>query len=172
MPTTPTIAELLTAELDREAAGTRRALERVPEGRNDWKPHEKSMELGYLAGLVATMLSWVAAIIEQDHLDLASPGEFGTGAFNTNKELLQAFDKALARAKRALASATDEHLLNTTWQLHVQGQVVMEQPRYVAIRDSTINHLAHHRGQLTVYLRLNDAPVPSLYGPTADEKGF
>lgn len=172
MPTTPTIAELLTAELDREAAGTRRALERVPEGRNDWKPHEKSMELGYLAGLVATMLSWVAAIIEQDHLDLASPGEFGTGAFNTNKELLQAFDKALVRAKRALASATDEHLLNTTWQLHVQGQVVMEQPRYVAIRDSTINHLAHHRGQLTVYLRLNDAPVPSLYGPTADEKGF
>ena len=168
----PTIAELLTAELDREAAGARRALERVPEGRNDWKPHEKSMELGYLAGLVATMFSWVAAIIEQDHLDLASPGEFGSGAFNTNQELLQAFDKAVARAKKALASASDEHLLNTTWQLHVQGQVVMEQPRYIAIRDSTLNHMAHHRGQLTVYLRLNDVPVPSLYGPTADEKGF
>ena len=172
MPKTPTIAELLTAEIDREAASTRRALERVPEGRNDWKPHEKSMELGYLAGLVATMSSWVAAIIEQDDLDLASPGEFGTGAFNTNKELLQAFDKALARAKKALASTTDEHLLNTTWQLRVQGQVVMDVPRYVAIRDSTINHMAHHRGQLTVYLRLNDALVPSLYGPTADEKGF
>ena len=170
MPTT--IAELLTAELDREAAGTRRALERVPEGRNDWKPHEKSMELGYLAGLTATMLSWVAAIIEQDHLDLGSPGEFGTGAFNTPKELLQAFDKAVARAKGALANTTDEHLLNTTWQLRVQGQTVMEQPRYVAIRDSTINHMSHHRGQLTVYLRLNDVPIPSLYGPTADEKGF
>ncbi len=173
MPTTPKkITELLTEELDREAAGTRRALERVPEGRNDWKPHEKSMELGYLAGLVATMLSWIAAIIEQDHLDLAAPGEFKSGGFDTNAKLLEAFDKAVDRARKALASTTDEHLLNTTWQLRVQGQVVMDVPRYVAIRDSTINHLAHHRGQLTVYLRLNDALVPSLYGPTADEKGF
>lgn len=171
-PTTQTLAELLTAELDREAAGARRALERVPEGRNGWKPHEKSMELGYLAGLVATMLSWVAAIIEQDHLDLGAPGEFGTGGFETNKELLQAFDKAVAQAKKALATTTDEHLLTTTWQLRVQGQVVMEVPRYVAIRDSVINHMAHHKGQLTVYLRLLDIPVPSLYGPTADEQGF
>ncbi len=172
MPTTPKIAELLTAELDREAASTRRALERVPEGKNDWKPHEKSMELGYLAGLVGTMLSWVAAIIEQKDLDLAAPGEFGSGAFETNQELLQAFDKAVARAKKALATATDEHLLTTNWKLLVQGKVVMEQTRYVAIRDSVLNHMAHHRGQLTVYLRLNDVPVPSLYGPTADEKGF
>lgn len=170
--TTSTITELLTAEIDREAAGARRALERVPEGRNDWKPHEKSMELGYLAGLTATMLSWVAAIIEQEDLDLAAPGEFGSGAFDTNQELLHAFDKAVARARKALAATTDEHLLTTTWRLRVQGQVVMEQPRYVAIRDSVINHMAHHRGQLTVYLRLNDVPVPSLYGPTADEKGF
>ena len=170
--TTATIAELLTAELDREAASTRRALERVPEGRNDWKPHEKSMELGYLAGLTGTMLSWVAAIIEQDDLDLAAPGEFGSGAFETNQELLQAFDKAVARSKKALATTTDEHLLTTNWKLLVQGKVVMEQTRYVAIRDSTLNHMAHHRGQLTVYLRLNDVPVPSLYGPTADEKTF
>lgn len=168
----PTIVELLLAELDREAAGTRRALERVPEGRNDWKPHEKSMPLGYLAGLVATMLSWVVSIATRAELDLASPGEFGTGAFSTNRELLEAFDKAVAQAREALASADDDHLTGTSWRLLFQGNVVMEQPRYVAIRDSVFNHLAHHRGQLTVYLRLNDVPVPSLYGPTADEGGF
>jgi uncharacterized damage-inducible protein DinB len=168
----PTIAELLLAELEREAAGTRRALERVPEGRSDWKPHEKSMPLGYLAGLTATMLSWIAAIVTQAELDLAAPGEFGSGAFSTNRELLEAFDKALAQARKALSSVDDERLTATTWRLLHEGKVVMEQPRYVAIRDSVLNHLAHHRGQLTVYLRLNDVPVPSLYGPTADEGGF
>lgn len=168
----PTIAELLVAELDREAAGTRRALERVPEGRNDWKPHEKSMELGYLAGLVATMASWIHSIVTQDELDLADPGEYTTGDFKTNRELLEAFDQAMAKAKEALAGATDDHLLTTNWKLLVQGNAVMDVPRYVAIRDSVINHLAHHRGQLTVYLRLHDVPVPSLYGPTADENTF
>jgi uncharacterized damage-inducible protein DinB len=167
----PTLAELLLAELEREAVGTRRALERVPEGRDDWKPHEKSMPLGYLAGLVATIPSWAAAIITQDELDLGAPGEFQTRGYSTNRELLEAFDQALTRAREALAGATDEHLM-TSWRLLVQGHVVMEQPRYVAIRDSAFNHMAHHRGQLTVYLRLNDVPVPSLYGPTADESGF
>jgi uncharacterized damage-inducible protein DinB len=167
----PKITELLLAELEREAAGSRRVLERIPEGRDDWKPHEKSMELGYLAGLVATIPSWAAAIITQDELDLGAPGEYQTKGYATNRELLEAFDAALDRAREALANTTDEHLM-TPWRLLVQGQVVMEQPRYVAIRDSSFNHLAHHRGQLTVYLRLNEIPVPSLYGPTADEKGF
>jgi uncharacterized damage-inducible protein DinB len=167
----PTISELLLAELEREAAGTRRALERVPEGRNDWKPHEKSMPLGYLARLVATIPSWAAIIIKQDELDLGT-GEVETRDYATNGELLQAFDKALTQAREAFATATDEHLTTTTWRLLAQGQVVLEETRYVAIRDSAFNHLAHHRGQLTVYLRLNDIPVPSLYGPTADEKGF
>ncbi len=170
--TMPKIADLLLAELEREAAGTRRALERVPEGRNDWKPHEKSMPLGYLAGLIATMLSWVEAIITQDELDLADPGEYETGAFDTSRELLDAFDKAVAQARKALATATDEHLLATSWRLLTQGKLATEQTRYVAIRDLTLNHLAHHRGQLTVYLRLNGAPVPSLYGPTADENPY
>ena len=168
----PKISELLLAELEREGAGTRRALERVPEGRNDWKPHEKSMPLGYLAGLVATMPSWIAAIITRDELDLASPDEYKTTGYDTNRELLEAFDKAMARAREALSSATDEHLTTTTWRMSVQGKVVSEQQRYVAVRDSTLNHWAHHRGQLTVYLRLNDVPVPSLYGPTADENPF
>jgi len=166
------IAELLLEELEREAAGTRRALERVPEGRNDWKPHEKSMPLGYLAGLIATMTSWVHAIVTQDGLDLGDQGEYTSGAFETNRELLDNFDKALGKAREALSDAADEHLLETNWRLLVQGKVVMEQPRYVAIRDSVINHLAHHRGQLTVYLRLLDVPVPSLYGPSADENTF
>ena len=167
----PKITELLLAELEREAAGTRRALERVPEGRNDWKPHEKSMPLGYLAALVATMPGWIAAMIELDELDVTAAGEYQTRIQSTNRELLEAFDKALDKGRAALAATTDEHLM-TTWKMLAGGHVVSEQPRYVAIRDGALNHLAHHRGQLTVYLRLNDVPVPSLYGPTADEKGF
>ena len=167
----PKITELLLAELEREAAGTRRALERVPEGRNDWKPHEKSMPLGYLAALVATMPGWIAAMIELDEFDVTAAGEYQTRIQSTNRELLEAFDKALDKGRAALAATTDEHLM-TSWKMLAGGHVVSEQPRYVAIRDGALNHLAHHRGQLTVYLRLNDVPVPSLYGPTADEKGF
>lgn len=167
-----TIANLLLAELEREAVGTRRTLERVPEGSDDWKPHEKSMALGYLAGLVATMPSWIKSIVTEDALDLGAPGEYQTRASKTNRELLEAFDKAMAAARAALETATDEHLTTTSWRLLVQGQVVWEDTRYIAIRDSVLNHLAHHRGQLTVYLRLNDIPVPSLYGPSADEKTF
>ena len=166
-----TITELLLAELEREAAGTRHALERVPEGREDWKPHEKSMPLGYLAALIATMPGWIAAMIEQDELDVTAPGEHKAPTKPTNRELLEIFDKALARGKAALAGTTDEHLM-TSWRMLGGGHVVSERLRYVAIRDGALNHLAHHRGQLTVYLRLNDVPVPSLYGPTADERGF
>jgi uncharacterized damage-inducible protein DinB len=168
----PTITELLLAELEREEAGTRRTLERVPEGRNDWKPHEKSMDLGYLSGLLATMPAWIKAIVRQDSLDLAKPGEFQSKPFATNRELLAAFDHALAEAREALAGTTDEHLTTTSWQLKVQGQVVSDDQRYIAIRDSVLNHLVHHRAQLTVYLRLNDQPVPALYGPSADERTF
>lgn len=168
----PKITELLLAEMEREAAGTRRALERVPEGRDDWKPHEKSMPFGYLASLIATIPFWVVSIITKEELDLSAPGELQQPTITNNRELLETFDKALAAAREAFAATTDEHLLNTSWRLLVQGKVVLEETRYVAIRDSAFNHLAHHRGQLTVYLRLNDIPVPSLYGPTADEKVF
>lgn len=168
----PTLAALLLDELEREAAGTRHALERVPEGKDDWKPHEKSMELGYLAALVAVMPSWVKSIVTEDSLDLAAPNEYQTRALGSKAALLEAFDKAMAAAREALENATDEHLLTTSWQMKVQGQVVLEETRYVALRVSVINHYAHHRGQLTVYLRLNEVPVPSLYGPSADEKTF
>ena len=165
------MTEQFSAQLDREATITRRALERVPEGRPDWKPHEKSMPLGYLSTLVATMPGWIAMMITQDELDLNPPGGGKRPeAPGNNAELLAALDDSVAKAREALRDTTDEHLL-TSWKLLVAGQVVMEQPRHVAIAD-TFMHWSHHRGQLTVYLRLNDAPVPSIYGPTADDKSF
>src|SRR5690349_7403877 len=121
------------------------------------------MPLGYLAGLTATMSSWIAGIITQDDVDLAYAGEYKSGAFDTSRELRVSFGKGISWARGELAGATDEHLLTTSWRLLVEGRVMMEQTRYVTIRDLTLNHLAHHRGQLTVYLRLNDIPVPSLY---------
>ena len=165
------MTDLFLAELEREAVPTRRTLERVPEGRNDWKPHEKSMPLGYLASLVAKLPSWAAMTIKQDELDLGAPGAYNQQNPETNRELLQTFEDAVVQAREALASTTDEHLL-TSWRLLVGGKVVSEQPRHVVLRDAVFNHLAHHRGQLTVYLRLNGVPVPSIYGPSADERPY
>jgi hypothetical protein len=158
--------EMLLAQVDREIDGTRKALERVPVGKADWKPHPKSMQFGSLSTLVATMFSWIALMIDKDHLDLGAGGGGGSSPSN-NAELLALFDKSVADARRALLGTNDEHLMQP-WQLRVSGKVVDEKPRYIMITD-TISHLAHHRGQLTVYLRLNDEPVPSIYGPTADE---
>jgi uncharacterized damage-inducible protein DinB len=164
--------DFFAAQLGREAAISHRALERVPEGRPDWKPHEKSMPMGYLSTLVATMPSWIAMAITQDELDLNPPGGSGQRppAPGTNRELLRAHDESVARGRDALRGTTDEHLA-TPWKLLVGGRVVMESPRHVVIAD-TFTHLAHHRGQLTVYLRLNGAPVPSIYGPSADDARF
>ena len=167
------MTDLFAAELEREAAATRRTLERVPDGRAEWKPHEKSMSLGGLATLVASMLSWVAMAVNRDELDLNPPG--GPTAtpqeLRTSRELVEALDGNVAKAREALASTTDEHLV-TPWRLLVAGRVVSEQPRHIVLRDAVFNHLAHHRGQLTVYLRLNDVPVPAIYGPSADDGRF
>jgi uncharacterized damage-inducible protein DinB len=166
------LTELFLSELDREVGRSRRALEQVPEGKYDWKPHEKSMIFGYLADLVATMPTWLAMEIAQDELDVA-PAD-GRQMKQTRKEtseaLLKALDDAAAKARAALEQTTDD-FLTTPWRLLARGQVVLEQPRHVMIRD-TINHWAHHRGQLTVYLRLMGATVPALYGPSADDKRF
>jgi uncharacterized damage-inducible protein DinB len=162
------MTDLFLAELKREAAATRRTLERVPDGRYDWKPHEKSMKLGYLAELVARLPSWPVFMINQDELELTS---YKAEPLRTSSELVQALDQGIAESREALATTTDEHLLKS-WRMLVGGNVVSEQPRHIALRDGVFNHLAHHRGQLTVYLRLNDVPVPSIYGPSADEGDF
>ncbi len=166
------MTDFFASQLEREAAISRRVLERVPEGRPDWKPHEKSMPLGYLATLVATMPSWIAMAVLQDSLDLNPPGGSPQRPpqWTTTGELLAAFEDSVAKGTDALRKTTDEHL-TTPWRLLVGGQTVMEQPRYVVIAD-TFTHQAHHRGQLTVYLRLNGAPVPSIYGPSADDRQF
>jgi uncharacterized damage-inducible protein DinB len=164
--------EFFLAQIEREAALSRHALERVPEGRPDWKPHEKSMPLGYLSGLVATMPSWMAMQVQQDELDIDPQGgrRFTPPSDSTTAELMKAHDESVAAAEQALSNTTDEHLM-TPWRLLVAGKVVMENPRNVVIAD-TFAHLAHHRGQLTVYLRLLNVPVPALYGPSADEQSF
>jgi len=160
-----TIAEMLLAQLEREAPATRKLVERVPDGKSDWKPHPKSMPMGYLSSLVASMFGWIATMIEREYLDL---GGGGAPQEMTSAELVALFDRSLESARRALAGTTDEHL-QKPWQLRVNGNVVDEKPRYMMIVD-TISHLAHHRGQLSVYLRLNEQPLPSIYGPTADER--
>ena len=162
--------ELFLGQLEREAQKSRKALERVPEHHTDWRPHPKSMPLGYLATLVATMPSWVVHTIEQDELDLQPPGgkPFRPPVFATRAELIAALDDSMAKARESLQRATDEHLLKP-WRFMVAGRVVSEDPRHVVLFDSVLAHMAHHRGQLSVYLRLNDEKVPAMYGPSADE---
>ena len=165
--------ELFLAQLEREAPLSRRALEKVPEGKADYKPHEKSMPLGYLSNLVANMPAWIELAIKEDELDLNPPagkGKFKPTATPTVADLLKLHDESVAKARAALKATNDEFLL-TPWRLLVGGQVVQESPRLEVVGD-TFTHLAHHRGQLTVYLRLNNIPVPSIYGPTADDKRF
>jgi uncharacterized damage-inducible protein DinB len=162
---------LFLAELDREAPRTRGALEQVPRDRDDWKPHPKSMPLARLAGLVASMPSWVPMIIEQDELDLTPPPGQSQYQQPAMDKLAEVLDGNVAKARQSLQATTDEYLMTTNWRLRAGGQVVMDQPRHIVLRD-TLNHLAHHRGQLTVYLRLCDRTVPSIYGPSADDQRF
>jgi len=165
------LTELFLGELEREAPRTRRAIEQVPLDRDDWTPHPKSMPLGRLAGLVATMPSWVTLVIDQDELNL-TPGP-GASQYQppAMDKLVEVHDQHLAKARESLQKTNDDYLMTTKWRLVAGGQVVMEQPRYIVLRE-TINHLAHHRGQLTVYLRMCERKVPSIYGPTADDPQF
>jgi uncharacterized damage-inducible protein DinB len=166
------LTQFLLAELDREVDRSRRALEQVPEGKYDWKPHDRSMIFGYLADMVATIPSWIAMEVTTNELDIA-PAQGSTmkpEPKKTSTALIQALDKSASDAREALKQTTDEHL-QTTWQLKARGEVVQEAPRYQMIQD-TINHWAHHRGQMTVYLRLMGAKVPAIYGPSADDQNF
>ena len=165
------LTELFLSQLQSEEGSTRKVLQRVPEGRNDWKPHEKSMPLGYLSALVAGMPGWIDFMVNRDELDIASPGgaQFKPQVPDTNRELVAAFEQSLSKARAALQATSDEHLLKP-WKFIVAGYVADERPRFMMIRDAVFSHMAHHRGQLTVYLRLNEAKVPSVYGPSADER--
>ena len=160
-----TLAEQLLPELEHEMATTRRLLERVPSEKGEWKPHAKSFPLGHLAQLVALMPGWIARTVRETEIDLARASGY---SYEKTETLVALFDRNVADAKAALQRASDEDMM-VTWSLRMGERVLMSLPRGPAVR-SHINHLIHHRGQLTVYLRLVDVPLPSIYGPTADEK--
>ena len=167
-----TMTEWFLAELESEASKSRRVLEQVPTGKRDWKPHDRSMALGYLSELTASIFSWIDLAITQDELDIAPKDgpKYKPAPLNTSAELVAALDKAVDQAREALQKTTDAHL-NTPWRLLASGHLAFEQPRHQVIRD-TFLHSAHHRGQMTVYLRLLGSKVPSVYGPTADDRSF
>jgi uncharacterized damage-inducible protein DinB len=167
------ISSMLLPEFDQEMTNTRKTLERVPDSKFNWKPHEKSGTMIWLAGHIANIPGWGAVTIRQDSFDVA-PG--GTPMqppppAKTNKELLQLFDKNAADARAALAAASDADFMKT-WSLLNNGQSLFSMPRIVAIRSFVMNHIIHHRAHLGVYLRLNNIPVPAIYGPSADENNM
>jgi uncharacterized damage-inducible protein DinB len=158
------IYEKLLSEFDEEMVTTRRVIERVPTDKGEWKPHPKSFPLAHLTQLVATMPGWIARMLGEDEMNLAG----GSGySFQKTESLLEQFDKLSAQAHEAFKKTSDADF-EKPWSLKMGDNVLMTRPRYEAVRQ-TINHICHHRGQLSVYLRLIDVPVPSIYGPTADE---
>jgi uncharacterized damage-inducible protein DinB len=159
-----TIAETLLPEFDQEMATTRRLLERVPTDKGAWKPHPKSFSMGHLAQLVATMPGWITRIVQNTEINLAGgPGY----SYESTETLLDRFDALVREARQAIQAARDSDF-QVPWSLKLGDKVLSTAPRGSVVRE-TINHIVHHRGQLSVYLRLNDIPVPSIYGPTADE---
>lgn len=167
------ISSTLLPEFDQEMATTRKVLERIPADKFSWKPHETSLAMGRLAAHLATLNDWMVKTIELDALDLAPPdGEpYRLPEITTPAEALERFDQLAAAARAALAGASDEQLLGN-WTLLHGGHVLFTLPRVVTLRTFVFNHHIHHRGQLSVYLRMNAIPVPSIYGPSGDEGGM
>jgi uncharacterized damage-inducible protein DinB len=163
-----TFSEMLLPEFDQEMIHTRKTLERVPVDQFGWKPHEKSMTMLRLATLVATMPGWAAHTIDRDSLSLDG---YQQPMVNSKQELMDLFEKNVREGRAAIAGATDDHL-RKPWSMTVGGKTVFTAPRTEVLRTSVINHLIHHRAQLGVFLRLNDIPVPAIYGPSADEGSF
>ena len=160
------LIDALLPEYDREMATTRRVLERVPEDRFAWKPHDKSMSLGVLATHVAQLPTWGASTMNQSEVDLKGP--FVPPQLLTRADVLKAFDDNVAATRAALLGKTDAEMM-APWSLKRDGQVLFTMPKAAVMRSFVMNHVIHHRAQLSVYLRLNDVPVPSIYGPSADE---
>lgn len=161
------LSKALLPEFDHEMANTRKTLERIPEDKLAWKPHEKSMPLGRLAGHVAELPGFATTTIEKDSLNL-SMGEFKPLIATSRQQVLDAFDKRVAEARAAIAGASDGHLMKP-WSLEFNGKTMFSMPRVAVLRSMMLNHIIHHRAQLGVYLRLNNVPVPAIYGPSADE---
>lgn len=164
------IAQSLLPEIDQEAANTRKTLERVPDDKFGWKPHEKSGTFGWMAGHLANLPGWGQMTLESDHLDVNPPdGQRMQLPKPENREaVLAVFDKALAGFRAAVEGASDAAMMQP-WTLLSGGKTLWTMPKIAVIRGMVMNHIVHHRGQLTVYLRLNEIPVPALYGPSADE---
>jgi uncharacterized damage-inducible protein DinB len=164
------IIDALLPEFDQEMANTRKSLERVPDDKLDWKPHEKSPSMRWLATHLAVLPSWAVVTIERDSIDLGKPG--GAPApiqpAAAREEALKLFDRNVAEARAAIAGATDE-LLAKPWSLLMNEKAILTMPKAAVLRAFVMSHTIHHRAQLGVYLRLNDIPVPAIYGPSADE---
>jgi uncharacterized damage-inducible protein DinB len=165
-----TIAELLKPEVAQELATTRRVLERVPDDKLAWKPHDKSFSMGALASHIANLLTWTGVTMDKTEFDLASvPPEEMNRTAASRAQLLEWFDANAAITQKALDKSDADY--GVMWSLKQGSQTIFTMPRVACVRSFFLNHVIHHRGQLTVYLRLNDIPVPSVYGPSADE-GF
>jgi uncharacterized damage-inducible protein DinB len=166
-----TIGQMMLGEFEQEMQNTRKVLERVPDEKWDWKPHEKSGTLGWYAWHVSTLPGWAAFTIKKDKLDYApvdGKSEYEAPKVNNKKEALAEFDKCVAESREALGTVSDADMLKP-WTLLAGGQTIFSMPRVACLRGMVFNHLIHHRGQLTVYYRMLDIPVPGLYGPSADE---
>jgi uncharacterized damage-inducible protein DinB len=165
------IAQTLLPEFDHEMRTTRSLVERLPEARGQWQPHPKSMTLGQLAAHVTAMIKWAGATIRLTELDLSSPdaAQYAPPRFETTAALVEALDANVGAAREAIAGASDADL-SVRWTLKSGEHTILSLPRAAALRSFVMNHHIHHRGQLSVYLRLLDVPLPSIYGPTADEK--
>ena len=163
------IADALLPEYDHETATTRRLLERVPDGKFDWKPHAKSMSLGELSSHLATMLTWGTSTLDHPAFDV--PESFAPPSLSTRADLLATFDKAATATRASLAARTDAEMM-APWSLTRGGKTLFTMPKVAVMRSFVVNHMIHHRGQLSVYLRQLDVPIPSIYGPSADETAF
>ena len=161
--------QAILPEFDHEMANTRKTLERVPDAKLEWTPHQKSMSMGKLATHLATITQWTGAVMGQDSFDVSTAPP--QPALKSKKEILESFDRCIADARKAIAGASDEQLMKP-WSLLKDGHAIFTLPRLGVVRSFILNHTIHHRAQLGVYLRLNDVPVPSIYGPSADEGLF